>query len=432
MSLGSDLRRILSGPVLEPGDDGFERACRPWNLAIEQPVRAIVEAADAADVGALVGYARRRGLAITVQPSGHGATGNAADTILLRTARAGEVNVRPAERMARVGAGVPWAKVQAVASRYGLTGLAGSSPAVSVTGYTLGGGLGWFGRVYGLAANSVRAFDIVDAEATRVRVTADTEPDLFWALRGGGGDFAIVTAVEFDLYPAGSLYGGRMLWPAEQAAPVLDAYRELTATAPDQITAWYRLLRSPGSEPRVAVDAAFLGDTAEGEALLRRLDQIEGRFCDSRRKLAVADLGGITEEPTEPAPAMWRTELLTTLNDEGAARLLDRPIDPLTTVQIRHLGGALARPSNSAAGHIDEPYALYLMGLPANDVRNRLDSFGRAFAPYTIGRKPFTLLAPGERAACAFPASTLARLQAIKRAHDPHGVFRSNYPVSGR
>lgn len=429
MSIGNDLRRILTGRVLEPGDDGFEQARRPWNLAIEQPVRAVIEAVDAADVAALVRYARRNGLTITAQPSGHGATGDTADAILLRTGRLNEVEVRPGDRTARVGAGVKWAKVLAAASPYGLTGLAGSSPAVTVTAYTLGGGLSWFSRAYGLAANSVRAFDIVDADATRARVTADTEPDLFWALRGGGGDYAIVTAVEFDLYPAGSLYGGRMLWPAEQAAPVLDAYRELTATAPDQLTAWYRLRRFPGSAPLVAVDATFLGAAAEGEALLRGLDKIEGRLSDSRGRLTVVDLGDITEEPTEPGPAVWRAELLTALDDEAAARLLDRPIDPLTTVQIRHLGGALARPNDSAAGHVDEPYALYMLGIPADGVRERQASLVRALTSYTTGRKPFNLLASGEGAACAFPADTLARLRAIKRARDPYGVFRSNYPV---
>jgi FAD/FMN-containing dehydrogenase len=429
MSIGNDLRRILAGRVLEPGDDGFEQARRPWNLAIEQPVRAVIAAVDAADVAALVRYARRNGLAITAQPSGHGATGDTADAILLRTGRLNEVEVRPGDRTARVGAGVTWAKALAAVSPYGLTGLAGSSPAVTVAAYLLGGGLSWFSRAHGLAANSVRAFDIVDADATRARVTADTEPDLFWALRGGGGDYAIVTAVEFDLYPAGSLYGGRMRWPVAQAAPVLDAYRELTATAPDQLTAWYRLRRAPRSEPIVTVDATFLGAAAEGEALLRGLDKIEGRLSDSRGRLAIADLGDITEEPTQPGPAVWRTELLTALDDEAAARLLDRPIDPLKTVQIRHLGGALARPSDSAAGHVDEPYALYMFGIPADGVRERLASLVRALASYTTGRKPFTMLAAGEGAACAFPAGTLARLRAIKRARDPCGVFRSNYPV---
>jgi hypothetical protein len=218
-------------------------------------------------------------------------------------------------------------------------------------------------------------------------------------------------------------------WPAEQAAPVLDAYRELTATAPEHLTAWYALLHFPEGPPLVAVEVTFLGEAAEGEALLRGLDRIEGRLSDSRETMVVADLGDITAEPTDPAPGVSRSELLTELDDQVAARLLDRPIDPLLTVQIRHLGGALGQPADSAAGHLDEPYALYLYGIPTDGVRERQASLAGALNPYTSGRKPFSLLAREEQAANAFSADTLARLRAVKAARDPHGVFRSNFAV---
>ncbi|HEX3962385.1 MAG TPA: FAD-binding protein [Trebonia sp.] len=429
MSIGDDLRRALTGPVLVPGEDGFEQGRRPWNLAIDQQVRAVVVAVDAHDVSALVRYARRNGLTITAQPSGHGASGDTADAILLRTGQLDEFQVRPGHRTARVGAGVKWARVQKTASRYGLTGLAGSSPAVTVTSYLLGGGLSWFSRMYGQASGSVRAFDVVDADGSRTCVDADTDPDLFWALRGGGGDYALVTAVDFDLQPVDALYGGRMLWPAEQAARVLDAFREVTATAPDQLTTWYTLIHPAASPPLVAVDVTYLGQAADGEAALSRLDQIAGRLYDSRGKMAVADLGDITAEATDPGPFTSRTELLTALDDEAAARLLDRPIDPLRKVQIRHLGGAFARPSDSAAGHIGEPYSMYMFGIPGEGVRDRFESLAHTLASHTTGRKPFTHLAPGEHAASAFPEATLGRLRAVKRRRDPYGVFRSNFPV---
>jgi len=429
MTIGNDLRNAIDGRVLEPGDDDFDSARRPWNIATEQPVRAVVEAAGADDVAALVRYAHRNGLTITAQPSGHGATGNTADAILLRTRRLDEMELRPGDRTARIGAGVAWGRVQAAASPHGLTGLPGSSPTVTVTGYTLGGGLSWFSRAHGLAANSVRAFDVVEADGTRARVTADSDPDLFWALRGGGGDYALVVAVELDLYPAPSLYGGRMMWPVEQAGRILDVYREITATAPEHLTAWYELQHLPHSPPSVAVDVTFIGEAAEGAALLRGLDKAEGRLSDTRGMMAVSDLGDITAEPTDPSPGASRAELLTGLDAQVAARLLERPIAPLLTTQIRHLGGALARPFDSAAGHLDEPYALYMYGRPTDGVRERQSDFVRALEPYTSGRKPFTLLARGERAASAFSAGTLARLQAIKAARDPQGVFRSNFPV---
>jgi UDP-N-acetylenolpyruvoylglucosamine reductase len=434
MTLGKDLRQMVRGRVLEPGDEGFDHARRPWNLAVEQPVQAVVEASDADDVAALVRYARRNGLTITAQPSGHGATGGVADAILLRTGGLDEVQVQHECRTARVGSGVKWGRVLEAAGPLGLTGLAGSTPAVTVTGFTLGGGLSWFSRKHGFAASSVRAFDVVDADGAQARVTADSDRDLFWALRGGGGDYGLVTAVEFDLHPAADLYGGRMLWPAEQAAQVLDAYREITATAPEELTVWYELLQFPGSLALVAVDSTFLGDHGEGEALLRGLDKIDGKLTDTRGTLAVADLGSITAEPTDPAPGLSHAELLTDLDDEVAATLLARPIDPLLNVQIRHLGGALARPSDTAAGHLEEPYALYMFGIPttqdvATAVRQRQYETARALTPHTSGRKPFTFLAPGERAASAFTSETRARLRALKRARDPFGVFRSNFPI---
>lgn len=435
MNIGDELRGVICGTVLAAGDEGFEQARLPWNLAIEQPVRAVVEAADADDVAALVRHAHLAGLTIATQPSGHGATGNTGEVILLRTTRLQDLEIRPRERVARVGAGVKWGRVLEAAGPHGLTGLAGSSPAVTVTGYTLGGGLSWFSRKHGFASQSVHAFDIVDATGIRTRVTAETDPDLFWALRGGGGDFAIVTAIEFALHPAPRLYGGRMLWPADKAPAVLDAYRQITATAPDELTIWYELLQFPGAAPMVAVDATFLGDAGHAETLLRVLDKIPGQLSDSRAMLPVSHLGSITAEPTDPGPGRSRAELLTGLADDAWPALLQRPIDPLLSVQLRHLGGALARPSGTAAGHLDEPFALYMFGIPGQDggiaVRDRQRQIADALIPHTTGRKPFTFLAPGDRAANAFTPTTLARLRALKRARDPRGTFRSNFPVLG-
>jgi FAD/FMN-containing dehydrogenase len=434
MNTGDELRTLVRGTVLAAGDDGFDQARRPWNLAVDQPVRAVVDAADADDVATLVRHARLMGLAVATQPSGHGATGDVEDVILLRTSRLDDLEVRPQQRVARVGAGVPWGRVQAAASPHGLTGLAGSSPVVTVTGYSLGGGLSWFSRKHGFASSSVRAVEIVDACGTRRRVTAESDPDMFWALRGGGGDLAIVTALEFDLHPAPLLYGGRTVWPAEKAPAVLEAYREITAAAPDELTAWYDLLQFPGAAPLVAVDCTFLGAGGDAEALLRPLDRIEGRLSDSRSMLPVAELGAITAEPTDPGPGLSRAELLTELTDDVAAVLLSRPVDPLLSVQLRHLGGALARPSDSAAGHLDEPFVLYMFGVAGErsaDVLTRQREIAEALVPHTSGRKPFTLLAPGERAANALTGDAIGRLRDLKRSRDPLGVFRSNFPVLG-
>lgn len=345
----SDLRRVVRGGVLLPGEAGFDQGAKAWKLTVDQPVAAVVEAADADDVAALVRYARGAGLTVSAQAGGHGASGDVDGAILLRTTRLDNLEVHPERRVARAGAGVTWGQVQTLAAAHGLTGLTGGATTVSVTGYTLGGGLSWFGRKYGVAADSVRSVDVVDADGDQSTVSAESDPELFWALRGGGGDFALVTAVEFDLYPAPALYGGRMLWPAQRAPEVLAAFQELTAQAPRELTLWAGLLGFPGSPPTVAVDAAYLGETEEGQALLRRLDTIGDLISDSRGALKATELGDISGEPVDPVPVLLRAELLTGLDDRAVEILLSTPIDPLVNVQIRQLGGALGEPAPGGA-----------------------------------------------------------------------------------
>ncbi|MCK2215394.1 FAD-binding oxidoreductase [Actinomadura sp. ATCC 31491] len=433
----NDLRGVLRGRVLLPGDDGFAQAATPWNLTVGQPVAAVAEAADADDVAALVRHARRAGLTVTAQPSGHGASGAVEGLILLRTGLLNEVEVRPEERVARVGAGAKWGQVLAAAGPLGLTGLSGSAPGVSVTGYTLGGGVGWFSRRHGFASDSVRAFDIVDADGEPRRVSAGSDPDLFWALRGGGGDFAIVTALELELYPAPVLYGGRVIWPEHRTREVHEAFLEITAGAPRELSVWINRLQLPGTPPMVTLDLVHLGEAAEGKDLLARLDKIEGAISDSRGVVPVADLGTVTAEPTDPVPSIARAELLTGLDADAVELLLDRPVEPLINVQIRHLGGALAEPGEGAgaSGALTEPYLLTLLGvgLPhtAGVTHARQAEVVADLGAYVSGRKPYTMLSPGETAERSFSGGTLARLREIKRARDPHNVFRANYPVLG-
>ncbi|MFF0770256.1 FAD-binding oxidoreductase [Nonomuraea wenchangensis] len=442
--------RALRGLTLSAGDDGFEQAALPWNRAVPQRVSVVVEAEGAADVAAVVRQAAASGLRVTTQPSGHGATSGLAGEILIRTSRMRAVEIRPDERVARVEAGTSWGELLAAAAKHDLTGSAGSSPVVSVTGYTLGGGLSWYGRARGLAANAVRALEIVDAEGATSRVTADSDPELFWALRGGGGDFAVVTALELELFPASRLYGGRLLWPAARAAEVMAAFREITANAPEELSLWFTLAQFPPfpevPEPlrglaAVMVDLTFLGDAAAGRELVRPLESVPGALLDTRGELPVSELGAICAEPTEPMPVLSRGELLTDLGDDAVAALLGATAEgvaPLATVQVRHLGGALARPQadGGACGHLAEPYLLSMIApAPVPELAAagtaRMGAIAGAMAAHTTGFKPFTFLGDGESAAAAFPAATLERLRAIKRARDPHGVFRSNFPVLG-
>ncbi|GAA4444396.1 FAD-binding oxidoreductase [Phytohabitans houttuyneae] len=343
------------------------------------------------------------------------------------------MNVDPATRTARVGAGVRSGRLQAAAAAHGLTGLPGSSPVVSVAGVALGGGLSWFGRKHGWISDGVTAFEIVDAEGNQRHVTAGTDPDMFWALRGAGGNFAIVTALEVALHPAPHLYGGRTLWTAGHAPAVADAFRRITATAPDELTAWLDLLHFPGAPPMVAVDATYLGAEDEARDLLAPLDLLPAPLSDSRKTMSVAELGSITAEPTDPGAGLSRAELLTTLDDDATEALLRNPIAPLLSVQLRHLGGAFTRPSDSPHGPLTEPYALYLFGLPTDPAAAAAVTARQrdlAAALPASGRKPYTFLNPDEDASDAFTPEATARLRTLKRQLDPHNLFRANFPVA--
>lgn len=432
-----NLRTAVRGGVILPGDTDFDRAAQPWNFAVTQSVAGVVEVADAHDIAAVLEYARRSSRAVVTQPTGHGATGDIDGAILLRTKHFDSIEIDAEQRVARVGSGVHWGRVQAAAAAHGLTGLAGSNPVVGVTGYTLGGGFGWFARKYGWASNAVRAVEIVGADGRPQRVTADSDPDLFWALRGGGGDFAIVTGLEFELFELPRLYGGRVMWSADRTSEVFDLFTELTTDAPAELSVWLQRYQIPGMAPSIALDFAYLGDPADGRHLTRRLDAIGDIIADTRGELSPAEIGKITAEPTDPSPSLSRGELLTGLDDTVVKTLIESPVAPLLNVQIRNLGGALAQdaPGGGARGAVTEPYALYLLGLGLPQL---LEAIGDRFAEIIgalgtsiTGAKPYTFLAPGESAAAAFDAQTLVRLRELKRNRDPHNVIRANFPVLG-
>jgi FAD/FMN-containing dehydrogenase len=242
-----DLRARLAGTVVAPGDPSWDEARQAWNLAVDQRPALVALPENVDDVVAIVAFARANGLRVAAQGTGHNASAIASleRTVLVKTSQMKGVAIDAAGRRARVAAGTLWAEVTGPASEHGLAPLAGSSPDVGVVGYTLGGGLSWLSRRHGLAANSVIAIEIVTGDGRVVCCDRDTEPGLFWALRGGGGSFGVVTAIEFALYPAPQVYGGAMLWPWERAREVLERYVEWCRSAPEQVSTSARLLQVP-------------------------------------------------------------------------------------------------------------------------------------------------------------------------------------------
>ena len=276
------LEERLDGDLYRPDDEGWDEARTPWNLAVDQRPAAVVLAESAADVAETVLAARADGLRVAPQGTGHAAAplGDLTGTILLRTTRMHRVDVDPHDRRARVEAGAVWQEVSDAAAEHGLAALAGSSHDVGVLGYSLGGGLSWLARKHGLAANTILAAEIVDAEGRIRRVDADNDPELFWALRGGGGSFAIVTAVELRLFPIAEVFAGVLFFPIERAQDVLEAWLDWTETVPDEVTSCGRIMRFPElpdvPEPLrgnafALVEAVFLTSPDEANAALAPL-----------------------------------------------------------------------------------------------------------------------------------------------------------------
>src|SRR3954447_4013878 len=241
------LRARIDGSVVLPGEDAWDAARQAWNPAVDQRPAMVALPTCAGDVKALVDFARAKGLRVAMQGTGHNAAplGPLDGTMLIKTSEMRGVTIDPANCTARAEAGALWIDVTAPASEHGLAPLAGSSPDVGVVGYTLGGGPSWLGRRYGLACNRLLAVELVTADGQLVRCSRRERPELFWALRGGGGSFGAVVAVEFELIPMRTVYAGMLMFPWERAREVLHAWREWTATVPDSVTTSARVIQVP-------------------------------------------------------------------------------------------------------------------------------------------------------------------------------------------
>jgi FAD binding domain/Berberine and berberine like len=444
------LRDRIDGDVVSPGDDGWDLARQPWNLAFDQRPALVALPANAADVVAVVEFARRHGLSVAPQGTGHnaGPLGSLEDTVLLSTARMKGVEIDAGARRVRVQAGTLWLEVTEPASEHGLAPLAGSSPDVGVVGYSLGGGLSWLGRRHGLAADSVLAIEVVTADGRLRRVDAGNEPDLFWALRGGGGSFGVVTAMELQLFPVPELYAGAMFWPWERSAEVLHAWREWTATAPDEVTTSARIMQFPPipdvPEPLrgrsfVTIDGAFLGSQADGAALFQPLRDL-GPEIDMFGPMPPVGLSRIHGDPEQPIPALSASTMLRELTPEAIDAFVELTGpdagSALLLAELRHLGGALAerRDGAGALGTLDGEYLMFAAGIPMDaDLAAAIVAQGErlveALGPWDTGRGYLNFAESATGAETFFGSATLERLREVRATVDPDRMFRANHPV---
>ena len=444
------LRDRIDGDVLLPGDAEFDAACAAWNLCFAHAPALVVIAGSTLDITEAVRFANAVGCPLTVQATGHGFSRPATDGILLVTSRLTEVEIDRRTLTARVACGAKWGAVLAPAQEHGLAPLLGSSTDVGAVGYTLGGGMGWLGRRFGLASDSVRSFDVVLADGTEVHASAVENDELFWALRGGGGCFGVVTSMTIELYPVGTVYAGNLLYPIEIAAEVIARYRDWVADMDDQLTSSVAIMNFPPidevPEPLrgqsfVIVRGCWCGDVADGEALIDEWRGWRAPTIDMFGPMPFAMADTISSDPLDPMPVMVTTEWFDSLPDDAIEVLVaagtPRGGQPpmLAGLELRHAGGAIrakaARVANRR-GRSGE-FLLQMVGLVFGPEHGEalaafLSTVRGALAPMVSGAAYHNFLEGEEkhsRSVTAFTDGDVVRLRAVKDAVDRDNRLRN-------
>jgi hypothetical protein len=439
------LTDVITGTVVLPGDPGWDEARSSFNLLLDQHPAAIAYPTSAQDVAALVAYGRSTGLRVAPQATAHnqGPLGDMSDLLLVNVSALQEVQVDPAAKRVRVGTGVKWDRVAPRLSAHGLAGLHGSSPDVGIAGYSLGGGIGWLARKYGMQANAVTALELVTADGELIRADAEHHADLFWALRGGGGNYGVVTAIEFAVHEVEDLYAGAMFFGVERSAEVLHAWSELLPTFPDELMTWVSVINFPPlpDVPAFArgrsfaiVHGAYLGSETGGRALLKPIRDL-GPVRDTYAMVPPVVLGDLAMDPMDPVPFRMTHGLLDELPPATIDELTAKLGPEVTVLQLRHMGGALARETPGAGARATLPGEICAMALGVVmdeqmdvAVRAALADFDAAIAPHRAGDYVNFVEVPADASAFYAP-EVWSRLREVKAAYDPADIFAGNHHI---
>jgi FAD/FMN-containing dehydrogenase len=443
----ASLAARLPGAVALPGDQHWDEARAAWNLAVEQRPVAVVYPSSAADVVATVNFAAEHGLRIAFNGGGHNAAPIdwSEDTLLLKTERMRVIEIDPQARCARVEAGALSKPLAIAAGEHGLAFLAGTSPDAGVAGYLLGGGYSWMIRKYGLACNSILAVELVTADGRLIRADHESEPDLFWALRGGGGNFGAVTAIELALFPVAEIYAGCLFWPIERATEILNAWREWIDAVPVECHSIGRMLQLPDvpflpeqlrGRSFVLVEAAFIGAESDGAALLEPLRSL-GPEIDTVAIMSSSDISLVNMDPDFPLPYAGDGVLLTHLTAAAVDVMVEAFVgSPLLHVELRHLGGAAAdgSPEHGALNRVEQSFLAFTFGLaPDADARSvvehHVERLLEGLALWDSGRRYLNFAESKVDPQSIFPAESYERLREVKAKYDPTRMFQANHPI---
>jgi FAD/FMN-containing dehydrogenase len=448
------------GDVIAPDDDGYDAARALWNGAVDRRPRLIARCRGTADVAAAVRFGRDRGLEIAVRGGGHNVAGTAVcdDGIVVDLSAMRAVTVDPADRTALVHGGAQWGDVDHETQAHGLATTGGIVGHTGVAGLTLGGGIGWLMRKHGLAVDNLVEAEVVTADAEIIRASADDHPDLFWALRGGGGNFGVVSAFRFRLHPVGPIVmAGPVFWAAEHTTEVLRFYRDFVADAPDELGNVVRIGTIPPlpvinedlhHRPALAVGSCYAGAVEEGERALRALRQFGTPLVDLVGPTSYVDHQcGLDDTVPHGWHYYWKATNLTGLSDDVldiVAEHAYQATSPRSYAAMFHMGGAVARVPRGATAYpgrdAEHNIVIDAAWLPEQDDTVRAvetawaGRFFDALRPHRAGVYVNFLDADDDerRVHEAYGDDTHRRLAEVKAKYDPENVFRNNVNIRPR
>ena len=432
---GASLRSGFGGKLWLPGEEGYDAARLAWNRGLDPLPAIVAEAESERDVALAIAVAREYGLPFAVQSTGHGTVVPADNGLLLKTSRMADVHVDPVRRIAKVGPGALWADVISAAAPYGLVPVSGT-PSVGVAGYTLGGGAGFLSRLHGYAADNLLRVRLVTAEAELITADADQNAELFWAVRGGSGNFGVVTSLEVRLHPVDNVYAGLSFYEIERAEEVLGHYAEWALGEPDELNTAVMLVRMPPGRLTLGIRVFYAGRYEEVEQRLEPLLKVAGEpVADGFRCMSFAEAGQVIAPPAPPTAAVSRFDLFHELSDEVLAAVVSAMTaedSSLAGIEVRHWGGAMSRPAPDAGpvGHRDVPFSIAATAIGQGlEVAESVGRLARRLQPYATGGSFLNFLTDVAKTASAFTERNYARLREVKRTWDPDNCFRLNHNI---
>jgi len=437
-------RRGFCGQALLPGDAGYDSARRIWNASIDKHPGLIVRCSDAADVVRAVKFSRANNLLVAVKSGGHNVAGRALcdDGIVIDLSAMNRVSVDPELRTVRVQAGALLGDVDRETHPHGLAVPTGVVSKTGIAGLTLGGGVGWLVRKFGLSCDNVLSCEVVTAEGEIVTANAGTNADLFWGLRGGGGNFGIVTSFLYQAHPVSTVLGGVIAYARDQAAAMLHYYRDFMPAAPDELTAYAGLISMPDGTPAVGVMACYCGDLTEGERVLKPLRAFGSPVFDAIQPMPFPMMQKLVDEMSpDGTHNYWRSTFIRDLSDEAIDLITehgDRMESRLSRIVIQFFGGAAGR-----VGLADTAFAQrqaeYNVGIETQwtDAAESEKHIGwtrtlsDALRPYSSNGYLLNFIGDEEPDAirAAF-GSNHARLIELKTKYDPTNFFSLNQNVA--